>query len=149
MADENATDGVSAGDGQVFEAITSQEALDKIVAGRVSRVKQKFSDYAELKAKAETADALQVELDETRANIANAEIARKRYALAVEHGFNQAQVALLTASDDEGLEAQVEAIKSLKDGSSQMIVGAEGKTPVKGATSSADIFADVVRQMSN
>jgi hypothetical protein len=108
-------------------------------------VKQKFSDYAELKAKAETADALQVELDETRANIANAEIARKRYALAVEHGFNQAQVALLTASDDEGLEAQVEAIKSLNG--SQMIVGAEGKTPKGVKPSLANLFAETIKDM--
>lgn len=42
--------------GKPFEAITSQDALDKIVTARLARERAKFADYDELKAKAAQAD---------------------------------------------------------------------------------------------
>ncbi|QOT19726.1 hypothetical protein [Paenarthrobacter sp. YJN-5] len=39
-----------------FEAITSQEALDRVLAQRLAREKSKYADYADLKAKAQKYD---------------------------------------------------------------------------------------------
>jgi hypothetical protein len=148
----DAEDGANVGDGETL--LLTQEAVDKVVAERVARERSKFGDYKELKVKAETADTLQAELEKTRveldkakASIASAELATKRYALALDNGFNAAQAALLTAPDDAGLEMQVDAIKQLVGGSGQMIVSAEGKAPGGAKTTGADFIAGLMNDM--
>ncbi len=44
-----------------FEPITSQDALQKVIDARIGRIKQQYSDYDELKAKAAEFDKLQDE----------------------------------------------------------------------------------------
>lgn len=49
-----------------FDPITSQEQLDKIVQRRIERERAKFSDYEDLKARAEAADGIAKERDELK-----------------------------------------------------------------------------------
>lgn len=44
-----------------FEAITSQEDFDKAIQARIARERAKFSDYEDLKAKAQKVDELEAE----------------------------------------------------------------------------------------
>lgn len=52
--------------GGAFEAITSQEALDKIVQSRLARERAKFQDYDDLKQRAEKYDAVADELSKLK-----------------------------------------------------------------------------------
>ncbi len=45
--------------GDDFEPITSQDALQKVIDGRIGRIKQQYGDYDDLKAKAAEFDKLQ------------------------------------------------------------------------------------------
>ena len=105
-----------------FEAITSQEALDKIVQSRIARERAKFADYDELKAKAaqfaaiedakksdeqkwqERIEKLESELTGTRRDAEKARI-QARYSISDEDA-----ALFLTATDTEQLEAQAKAL---------------------------------------
>ena len=53
MAEEDTpSEGAQTPQAEDFKPIESQEALDRIVEGRVSRERHKYSDYDALKAKA-------------------------------------------------------------------------------------------------
>ncbi|MDO5049169.1 MAG: hypothetical protein Q4D87_04725 [Actinomycetaceae bacterium] len=56
-----------------FEAITTQEAPDKIVENRLARERAKYTDYQELKAKAGKLDQTVAELDTTKASLEQAQ----------------------------------------------------------------------------
>ena len=59
--------------------VESQEAFDALVKDRLSRERQKFADYDELKAKAEQVDVVKAEADKALAEaVARAEAAEGR-----------------------------------------------------------------------
>src|SRR5699024_6739656 len=107
------------GAGGEFEPITSQEELDRRIAKRLERERNKYSDYEELQAKAAQFDELQeankteqqklterAEKAEREAEAAQLEILRFR--IAAESGITENVELILTASDEETMRKQAE-----------------------------------------
>lgn len=132
--------------GQAFEPIASQEALDKIVQARIARERAKFADYEELKAKA----AKLTEFEESQKS--EAEKAAERLAAAekraaeLESQVARAEVAaakgvpaeLLTGSTREELEAAADALIKFKGEQAKgPVIPSQGDTP-KSAPANAD-----------
>lgn len=105
------------GDDKTF----SQADVDRIVADRLSREKGKYSDYDELKAKAEQLDELEAQnksdldkandtasSEKARADKAEAELLR--YQIASEKGLTAPQAKRLTGATREELEADADEI---------------------------------------
>lgn len=104
--------------GEGFKPIATQEDLNKVIAERVSRERAKFSDYKDLKAKAERLDQLEA------ANKTEAEKVAERFAaleaenarirsealrsrIQAKHGISDEDAALfLTGTDEDTLTAQ-------------------------------------------
>lgn len=115
-----------AGGGDEFTAITSQADLDKVIGERIARERSKFSDYRDLKAKAERLDALeaatQTEADRTAERIAAAEAAAAkaaadtlRWRIAARHGITDDDAELfLTGTDEDTLVRQAERLAGRK-----------------------------------
>ena len=106
-----------------FEAITSQEQLDKVVGQRVARERAKFANYDDLKTKAEEFDKLQ-EASKSELQKANerASAAEKR-AEQAEFASLRSDVARtkgvpassLTGSTKEELEASADELIAWRD----------------------------------
>lgn len=104
--------------GQDFEAITSQDALDRIIQARIARERAKFADYEELKAKADKLSEFE-ESQKTEAQKAQERLeAAERRAAELELKADRAEVAavkgvpaeLLSGSTREELEASADAL---------------------------------------
>lgn len=105
-----------------FTAITSQEALDRIVTDRLNRERAKFADYKEAKAKAEQFDALaeanKSELQKAvdRAAVLERErdearVSGLRFRIAAAHGISSEDAELfLTGSDEDSLTRQAKRL---------------------------------------
>ena len=102
-----------------FKAVTSQDDLNKIISERVNRERAKFSDYKDLKAKADRLAAIeaanQTEAEKAAARVAEleAEVASTRrdsmrLKIAAEHGITEADDIdlFLTGTDEETLTRQ-------------------------------------------
>lgn len=112
-ADEAAAGGGS-GD-KAFKAPSSQAEFDAMVKDRIARVEAKYSDYGDLKAKAQQFDAtqettadriakLEQELESTRTTALRSRIQAK-------HGISDEDAALfLTATDEDTLTKQAERL---------------------------------------
>ena len=74
------SEGAEAGGG--FEAITSQEQLDKILSKRLERERAKYSDYEELKQKAAEAADSRSEVEKLHDRLK--ELEQERHQSAVE-----------------------------------------------------------------
>lgn len=150
--------GGGAGGGSEYKAPESQEELNRIIADRLSRERDKFKDYDALKEKAGKYDAAQsngaggagqggdvtaqlqqfeqrvtaaeTTAQQTQQTLAEtqAELARKDVALT--KGIAAAQLPLLTASTPEELEKQADAILALTRGN--------GVIPGQGGSGSGD-----------
>ena len=146
-----------------FEAITSQEALDRIVGDRVKRERAKFSDYGDLKAKASQLDALseasQTETEKANKRATHAESERDdaraeaiRLRVAVEHGISIEDADLfLTGKDEESLRAQAKRLSDReadrkKHGNK---VPREGTNPAANKTIASKNISDFTRQLFN
>lgn len=151
---EQGTDGASA-----FQAIESQDALDKIVQTRIARERAKFADYDDLKAKAEQfsqfeeqqkseAQKAQDRAEAAEKRAAELELKSLRAEIAADKGV---PVALLSGSSQEEIEAAAEALIKFKgDAGKGPVIPGQGKTPVKGPSSPADSFAGFFeRQLSS
>jgi len=105
--------------GGEFEPITSQEELDRRIAKRLERERNKYSDYDELQAKAAQFDELQeankteqqklterAEKAERDAEAAQLEILR--FKIAAESGITENVDLILTASDEETMRKQAD-----------------------------------------
>src|SRR5699024_506029 len=105
--------------GGEFEPITSQEELDRRIAKRLERERNKYSDYDELQAKAAQFDELQeankteqqklterAEKAERDAEAAQLEILRFKFA--AESGITENVDLILTASDEETMRKQAD-----------------------------------------
>jgi hypothetical protein len=149
-AGEQNNDGQAQDGSKGFEAITSQEDLDRILTQRLARERGKFADYEDLKAKAaklaDLENASKSEAERTAERIASLEkAAAEASAKALRAEVANAKgvpAALLTGSTLEELEAAADALIAFrgtpntpKPDPSQ---GAKGK---QGAGSAAEQFA--------
>lgn len=100
------TDG---GDGKQEQGKTfTQAELDQMINDRLAQqAKNKFGDYAELKAKADGAKSVEQKLAELESKHAEAEARALRSDIATKHGISAEDRDLfLTGSDADALEAQ-------------------------------------------
>lgn len=142
-----------------FKAPASQEELDRIIQERIARERKRFSDYDDLKAKADKLTKIE-EANKTEAEkaAARAEAAEKR-AAELEVKAIRAEVAaakgvpvsLLTGSTQEELEAAADALIEFrgeqKAAPSSAALGRVNGQRVKGST--ADQFADFMSSQLN
>jgi len=136
-----------------FKAPASQEELDRIIQGRLDRERKRFSDYNDLKARAdklaEIESANQTEAEKVQARL---DAAEKR-AVELESKALRAEVAaakgvpsaLLTGSTQEELEASADALLTFRGeqkpaGPSSSSLNRVNSNTVKGST--GDQFAD-------
>ena len=136
-----------------FKAPASQEELDRIIQGRLDRERKRFSDYDDLKARAdklaEIESANQTEAEKVQARL---DAAEKR-AVELESKALRAEVAaakgvpsvLLTGSTQEELEASADALLTFRGeqkpaGPSSSSLNRVNSNTVKGST--GDQFAD-------
>lgn len=86
-----------------FEPITTQEDLDRIVGARLSREREKYADYDQIKAVAEEASAAIAERDELRAQLTDA----KRASIAASAGI---PVELVVGDNEEAMQAHADRV---------------------------------------
>lgn len=134
--------GATGAEGKPFEAITSQEQLDKLIGARLKREAQKFGDYDDLKAKAAKFDAAQdaakTEAQKLQDKLAEAE----RRATTAETNALRADVARekgvpaksLTGSTREELEASADELIEWRGEQKQT---SRTRTPAAGLKSGA------------
>lgn len=95
-----------------FQPITSQEDLNKVISQRIDRERAKFSDYGDVKAKAEKFDQLEEanksEVERAAAQTAAVETERdesraetSRLRVALKHGLSESDAELLNDLRDE------------------------------------------------
>lgn len=108
-----------------FQAITSQDELNRVIGERVKRATSKFADYKDLQAKAakldeienanrSEADKAQARIAELEGQLASVQAESLRLRVATEHGITDADdIALfLTGTDEETLTKQAERLAS-------------------------------------
>lgn len=106
-----------------FTAITTQEDLNKVINERLTRERQKFADYAELKTKAAELDSIktvnQTEAEKTakridglEAELSKTRLETLRLKIAGDHKITDAEdIALfLTGTDEETLTKQAKRL---------------------------------------
>lgn len=99
------------GDGEQAKTFTQAE-LDQIISDRLAQqAKNKFGDYADLKAKAEGAKTVEQKLAELETKHAEAEARALRSDIATKHGISAEDRDLfLTGSDEATLTAQAKRL---------------------------------------
>jgi len=139
-----------------FQAITSQEDLNRIIGERVKRATAKFADYKDLQTKAAELDQLksanQTEAEraasrvqELEQQLASTQAESLRLRVATEHGITDADdiELFLTGTDEETLTKQARRLTAReadrkKNGNH---VPREGTTPPSGEENSERQFA--------
>ncbi len=129
MSGENNTgpqtpEGQQPPEGDSFQAITSQEDLDKIVGQRLTRERAKFADYDDLKAKASKFDEAETaNKSELQKAIDRAEKAEKRAEKAELSGLRaevartkNVPMASITGTTKEEMEASADELIAWRDG---------------------------------
>ena len=116
----------------------TQEELDRIVGERVKRERDKFADYAELKARADGAKSVEQKLAELEAQ--NARMQRDTLASRIAAKFGVAPEdadLFLTVSDVETLTAQAKRLSEREADRKKAgpVVPGEGTTPKNSGTS--------------
>lgn len=107
-----------------FEAITSQEQLNAVLADRLKRERAKYGDYSDLKAKAARLDEIEqaAKSDLEKATEANAKLTAELEALklnqlrteiAVSKGLDPASARFLTGTTQEQIEADADDLVKL------------------------------------
>jgi hypothetical protein len=122
ISDGNDTSGDTSAAGSEFQAITSQEDLNKVISDRVKRERAKFADYADLKTRAARLDEIEqasksdfekaterITSAEQRAQAAEQQLARFRVANS--KGIPD-WADFLTGSDESEMEAAADLILS-------------------------------------
>jgi hypothetical protein len=161
--DGNDTSGDTSAAGDEFTPITSQEELNKVIGERIKRVESKFSDYRDVKAKAEKLDEIEranqseaerlseeVNTAKAEADAARAELLR--YRVAADHGITDADdIALfLTGSDEETLTKQAKRLQARDEDAGRPRAPKPDRTQgrdTRGSSSTADQFAGAVRDL--
>ncbi len=111
-----------------FQAITSQEDLDRIIGDRVARERRKYADYEDLKARA-------ARLDDAEARLAAIDAEKQQSewkdAAAAEYGV---PASVLRGSTQEEVTAHAKALKEALRGRTIMpVIPGQGKTPEGGS----------------
>lgn len=145
-------------DADGFEAITSQEDLDKIIQKRLARERNKYADYEALAAKAakfdESVEAGKSELDKAieRAERAEEELAARRveadrFKVIAEFNLPADLHDLITGTDVEEMRARAEKLSGLVTPQANLhqVVRTDGKSPERKPRSSGHLFADIFR----
>ena len=108
--------GPSKAESSDFAPITSQEALDRIIEGRIARERKRYADYDDLKAaaetaseKAEAAETAQTRIAELEAEIASSKAAALLATISSETGI---PADLLTGETEEELRASAEKLSA-------------------------------------
>ena len=105
--------GVSRGDSG-FKAPASQEELDRIIQKRLERERARFSDYEDVKARAEKAAELESANAELSKRVAAFEAAKARSELvqkvAEAHGVDAAILGEMRGDSEDDLNAQAERL---------------------------------------
>lgn len=139
------------GQGTVFEPITSQEALDKIIQARIARERKRFEDYDELKAKAEKlaeleesqkteAQKQQEALERAQRELAELTVAKTRAEVAAAKGV---PAELLSGSTQEELEASADALIQFRGAKPNgPVIPGQGSFPTSGPKTTAELFAE-------
>ena len=117
------TSDTTSGAGDEFKPITSQDDLNRIITERISRERAKFSDYADIKAKAERFDELEAANKSEIERAADAKAAAERerdearaealrLRIATQHGISDADDIdlFLTGTDEETLTKQAQRL---------------------------------------
>lgn len=133
-----------------FQAITSQEDFDKAIQARIARERGKFSDYDDLKAKAEKfaewenaqkteAQKAQERLEAAEKRAAELELKATRAEVAAAKGV---PVELLSGGTQEELEAAADALIAFRGEQAKgPFIPGQGKQPDAPAGTPADRFA--------
>ena len=96
---------------QVKEQLVSQADVDRIVRERVARERAKFSDYDDLKAKAEGSKTLEERLASLEGELTEAKASALRSDIAAKHGLSAEDRDLfLTGTDVDTLTAQAQRL---------------------------------------
>ncbi|WP_247920472.1 capsid assembly scaffolding protein Gp46 family protein [Streptococcus oralis] len=113
-----------------FKPITTQEEFDAAIKGRLSREKEKYADYDQIKSlvedlKKENVDLKSTieanyqskadadkQLEEMQSQIAGYETARLRTLIALQHGLPYDLADRLQGTDEESLKADAERLAS-------------------------------------
>ena len=158
----NAGTGMVGAEGQeAFEAITTQEDLDKMIGKRLSREREKYAGFEDLKAKAEKYDAIEegqkTELQKLQERIEKAEKENAAFKQREQVSTWAAEVSketgvpanLLRGSTKEELEAHAELLKEFTgEQSSAPIVKSDGQKPKgKAGVTTAELFADATKNL--
>ena len=97
-----------------FHPITSQEQLDRIIAKRIERTRNKFADYDELKNRAAAADELKTRAEQAEEKLAGLEKANQvqqwRTAAAKEYGV---PAEALRGADEKELKEHAKQLAEL------------------------------------
>ncbi|SDY29217.1 capsid assembly scaffolding protein Gp46 family protein [Eubacterium barkeri] len=146
---------------EAFEAITTQEDLDKIIGKRLSREREKYAGFEDLKAKAEKYDAIEegqkTELQKLQDQIEKAEKENAAFKQREQVNSWAAEISketgvpasLLRGSTKEEMEAHAELLKEFtSEQPTAPIVGSDGNKP-KGqpGLTTADLFAETTKDL--
>ena len=143
----------TATEGQGFQAISSQEELDRIIQQRVARERNRFADYDELKAKADKLagieEAQKTEAEKTAERLAAAEQrAAELEAKALRAEVAAAKgvpVALLAGTTPEELEASADALIAFRGEQATPVPSSSALSRVNTTTAEPD-FAAAIRE---
>ena len=99
---------------QGFKAPASQEELDRIIQKRIERERSRFSDYDDLKAKAEKASELETSAADLRKRVDEYEAREARTALvrkvAEDNGVDADLLAEMRGDSEDDLTAQAKRL---------------------------------------
>lgn len=136
-----------------FQAITSQEDFDKAIQARIARERSKFSDYDELKAKAEKfaewenaqkseAQRAQEALEQAQRELAETRLLAARAEVAAEKGV---PVNLLSGSTREELAASADALIAFRGEQARgPVIPGQGSAPATAPGSKVHAFAQAL-----
>ena len=158
----NAGTGMVGAEGQeAFEAITTQEDLDKIIGKRLSREREKYVGFDDLKAKAEKYDAIEegqkTELQKLQERIEKAEKENAAFKQREKINTWAREVSeesgvpsnLLRGTTKEELEAHANLLKEFTGSQSTApVVVSDGNKPKnKPGVTTADLFAETTKDL--
>lgn len=139
---------------KAFEAITSQEDLDRVVTQRLARERNKFADYDDLKAKASKLEQLEDANKTAEQKVADRLKAAEDRATELESKALRTDIAtsksvpaaLLSGSTKEELEASADALIAFRGEQKKPgpVIPNQGKTPL---TVTDDPARAAVRQL--
>jgi predicted lipid-binding transport protein (Tim44 family) len=138
---------VSSKSENTFVPITSQEQLTKVIGERIAKVKNQFSNYDELKQKADELETMQAKFSDVQKELENTKVQKLKLEILSKEGLSD-WIELIPASDEEGIKKQVELIKQKitpKKENQELLLPLDGKGQDKvSKPTNAQLFANAV-----